>query len=484
MAYTNTAGVKFRNWPSMVSELERRTRFTLKRKDYVGTVAKIHENNTLLSRLVEHSTSFEPTRRANSQANAAKTIRNLTHGLFSSICNVLSCQCAGSHGVGLRLPPRVGARQVLDDDGQPLDSATSFDIIFSTNMPRKARYDYEEVPDSSTWEGLHFRWKDLVKGSSTSLSSSVDSLSTEESKRAAGREGASSLGVSLTLRERFARLRRSSSPQASTPELRPKVRFAAAGTTPGPAQSPTLSLITELCLKFQQKNGISKQPVGFVPCDRAPKGFNIYHHDHIPASSHTATLTLRQALSREQRLPMEFELVERLKIALALSSGILQICSTPWLGTIITLDNIVFIREGGAPSHYFKGDFDYPNPFLVHSTPVAAKPEKKPRPINFALLSLGILLTHIALGYPVEAIEFWENMTKQKLVSRSKLAYEKVATCDDASDNYIEAVNWCFQHCFNFATLEDADLTRSFHDAVITRLERDLSSINMLEITA
>lgn len=460
----------------MVSELERRTRFTLKKKDYVGTVARIHENNTLLSRLVEHSATFEPTRRASSQAKAAKTIRNLTHGLFSSLCNVLSCQCVESHSVGLRLPPRVAPRLVSGDDDRPRDSAISFDIIFSIG-PRSTVH-HEEVSNVPMWEGLDFRWKDLLKSSSTSLSCSVDSLSLEAKVPVEEKRNSSS-ETGLTLKERFARLRRS--PLSMAPEYPRKVRFSAAQTTSVSADFCTLSPITELCVEIQRKSSIAKQTVGFVPCAQAPKGFDIHYHDDFPSSPNTATLTLREALTREKLVPVEFELVERLNIALALSFSVLQLCNTPWLGTIITLDNIVFVRAAGA-SQCFQGDFGYPTPFLVHPTPTAASLSRKPRPVNFALLSLGILLTHIAMGRPDEAIDLLEDMAKQTLVSRSKLAYTKVATCDDASDNYIEAVNWCFQNCFNFATLEDEDLTRDFHDAVITRLERDLSSINLLNI--
>lgn len=65
------------------------------------------------------------------------------------------------------------------------------------------------------------------------------------------------------------------------------------------------------------------------------------------------------------------------------------------------------------------------------------------------------------MGYPVEALDLDEDMTKQSLLSRKEIAYEKVVTCDDASENYIEAVQWCFHNCFDFATLQDEDLSRA-----------------------
>lgn len=86
-------------------------------------------------------------------------------------------------------------------------------------------------------------------------------------------------------------------------------------------------------------------------------------------------------------------------------------------------------------------------------------------------------MTHIIMGRPVDAIDLREDMKKTLLDSAKDLAYEEVVTCDDASENYKGAVQWCFLNCFNFATLEDDQLSRDFHDGVIARLERDLRHI-------
>lgn len=369
------------------------------------------------------------------------------------------------------------------EDKDSHDDRVSFDMIFGSF--------HELQRDTSTWKGLKIRWKGdeynpLEQNASTGICRSVDSLSLRD-KDASAQKEKSTLEVSFGAV--WSKLNRS----PSTPRLKgpSKVRFffsAAPTSTDGVStakaeddgitETSALSHITNLCADIQRGEVIAKQPVGFIPCDEKPKGFDLYFHDGMPSSPNTVSLTLREALSGKDGL-MEFELRERLNIALTLSFSILQLCNTSWLGKIISLDDIAFLRAADKARCYTQ-KLDFPAPFLVRQSPTVRDLQKSLRPVNFTLLSLGVLLTHIIMGRPVEAIDLNENMTKELLVSRKKLADDKVATCDDASENYVGAVQWCFNHCFTFATLEDQELSRNFHDAVIARLERDLRSIDCL----
>lgn len=441
-------------------------------------MSKIHENNILLSRLVDHSSAFEPTRRANSQARLARKIRTLTQHLFSSLCKVLCCRCADLHRLGLHLVQRSS------EDKDSRDGRVSFEMIFGTF--------HELQTDNSIWRGLKVQWKGdehnaLEQKASTGICRSVDLLSLKDRDPSAQKEKSTlEAGIGAV----WSKFNRSPSPSrlkhrakvrffiSAAPTSTDKVSTAKAGDN-GTTETITFSCITDLCADIQRGEVIAKQPVGFIPCDEKPKGFDLYFHDGMPSSSNSASLTLREALSGKDGLT-ELELRERLNIALTLSFGILQLCNTPWLGKIITLDDIVFLRAADAPRCYTQ-KLDFPAPFLVRQSPTVRHMQKPLRPVNFALLSLGVLLTHIIMGRPVEAIDLNEDMPKELLVSRRQLADDKVATCDDASDNYVGAVQWCFNHCFTFATLEDQELSRNFHDAVIARLERDLRSIDCLK---
>lgn len=362
----------------------------------------------------------------------------------------------------------------------------SFDMIFGTSheLPRKA----------SIWQGFELRWKEnecdpVEPTASGGICRSMESPSLkDEDQSRQKQESTLQVGLGTAWQKRNWSLSRSNL------KCRAKVRFftSAAPTSTDQTStaktgdnkvtgSTTLSQIADLCTDIQRNDMVAHQAVGFIPCDEKPKGFDLYHHDSIPSSSNTSSMTLREALSGKEDGLTDFGLRERLNIALTLSFSILQLCNTRWLGKVISLDDIIFLRSADTPRCYTQ-KFDFPAPFLVRRPRIARHKEESYKAVNFALFSLGVLLTHIIMGRPVEALDLNEDMPKELLLSRKKLANDKVAICDEASDNYIGAVQWCFDHCFTYENLKDQDLSRNFHDAVIARLERDLRSIDCLRM--
>lgn len=469
------------SWPSKVSglasEVRFRTRVTLKKRDCIDAVTRIRENNNVLRRLVAHSAAFESTRRANSQARFAKEVRTTAQGLFSSIRKVIRCQCVDSHRIGLHL------RQKTGQNGDFKEGDVSFEMIFGTVN--------DQHKHSPRFELLNIRWKE--KAESTRQTSTVEaaqalgSLSLKD-KRDSPQKGRF-LGTNLG--QAFPKLRRS--PSRSKSNYRQKVRFAEMVTTLPRDKSPIATVadssvitrfapphITDLCADIRRGETMASRPVGFLACNEMPGGFNIYRHDTL-LKLHQASVTLQEALSGEKPGLVEFELTERLNVALALSFNALQLCNTQWLGKAISLEGVVFLRAADA-DHCFSQSLENPSLFLIQQPSQDKLSEKPGKPINFALLSLGIILTHIINGRPIEAIDISEGMTKETLLSRRDIAFNKVEICDYASTNYVDAVQWCLQNCFTFKTLEDENLGREFHDAVIARLESDLRSIHELSI--
>ncbi|KAG6363888.1 hypothetical protein INS49_008991 [Diaporthe citri] len=475
--------VSVTNWSSKISgfasEAKVRTRLTFKKKDCTGTVSKIRQNNILLRRLIDHSAAFEPTRRANSQAKFAKKVRTTARGLFSSLCNVMRCQCVDSHMIGLHL------RQRAEGDVFSEDAAAPFEMIFGTNNG-----DHGQDP---SFELLNIQWtgqKTVSPEQTSSMETSHCFESLSNDREVSVQKARFSLGASLG--EAFPKLRRSPSP--SKPECRRKVRFSET-VTPTPkfecsvttigtrsiVKGVSLSHITDLCSNIKRGEAIANQPIGFIPCAEIPEGFNIYRHDCL-RNFNKASLTLRDALSSNKPGSEDFELAERLNVALALSFGILQLCNTHWLEKVVSLEGIVCLRAVSLEQQHLALDLEHPSLFLVRQPSSDLSPEKPGKPINFALLSLGVVLTHIIMGRRVEAIDISEDMTKETLLSKRNIAYNQVEICDYASTNYVDAVQWCLQNCFTFKTLEDENLSRDFHDAVIARLESDLGSIQALNV--
>lgn len=426
----------------------------------------IHHNNGLLSRFIDDGLALEVTRRGGSQVKSARTVRNTANGLFRALLKSLRCQCRSSHRIGLHLLRSTGS----DEDMEP----NGYDVLF--NMVFCTVHDHHILE----WQSLKIRWKEVNSASGQSLSMGVsrlvESLALEDE---ATLEQKSNPSLGAGLGQSWPKFRHSPSPSSPKPVAATPVPARPESNTRlanGDAIQPTLPYVTDLCASIQRNRLMAQRLFGFIPSAETPKGFDLSRHGSRSQSSRTTILTLRQALHGKGPGLEEFDLIERINIALDLAFGVLQLCNTPWLGNVITLDDVRFLRPANVSNGPTQNP-DCPHPFLVRPPWAMSNTRRGLRPVNFALLSLGILMTHIIMGHNVDSIDLREDMKKTSLDSAKNLAYEYVATSDYASDNYKRAVQWCFLNCFNFATLEDDQLSRDFHDEVIARLERDLRHI-------
>ncbi|KAM4057289.1 hypothetical protein HRG_004114 [Hirsutella rhossiliensis] len=103
---------------AILRELQRRTIFTLKKKDFEETISRFKTANSVLYELAGRNCGLEPTRRRRSQARVIKLVRGLTLGIFNALRSAKTCRCADSHNVGLELAPRNVVLVPSDDDDQ------------------------------------------------------------------------------------------------------------------------------------------------------------------------------------------------------------------------------------------------------------------------------------------------------------------------------------------------------------------------------
>lgn len=469
----------------MVSEIKMRTRFTLKKKEYDETIHRLRQGNAILQRLVEHSTFFETTRRAGSQSKLAQTIRNLSQSLFFAIRDTMGCSCS-THGIGLQLA-QMQTSELIDEAGGLSGEGPHFEIIIE-------RISHEQMQH---WEGLSIHCNSnhlsLAAPGNGPLQTSPSTSLNDHMPRTPKHESStfSNLWTKLRIEDNEVK-----APGSKDKDLGKNVRFSIPASsksstttprTPGAIRAPTGSPlpIVNLCHVLHKGKSISNTCIGCITSDMSTS-FDLYHRDCQPLVP--KSITLREALLGRQVGLRDLKISERFHIALALSFGVLHLCNTPWLKKIVTLDDITFLREDSA-SNLYDFNLDRPCPFLVNQLTNATKfntavkslsssSRSDPRPVNFPVLSLGMLLTHVIAGRPVQEIEVEEQMSKQALSSGKDLALKQVMTCDDASNSYVEAVRWCLDNSFTFATLEAEDFRRDFHDAVIARLERDLSYLS------
>lgn len=181
--------------------------------------------------------------------------------------------------------------------------------------------------------------------------------------------------------------------------------------------------------------------------------------------------------------------IERLKLALALSYSVLHLYKTPWLAKTLDPKDIVFLREQQQASSKAACYFD--RPFLAKTlsstTPGAARVQQKQvenRPMDFTILSLGILLIQIIVGRQISDLDVTPDMRFQSVLSKKELASEYIASVmENGGMNYADAVQWCLGSIFSVACLDDEKFSQDFYTAVIIKLESDLGTQSLTTVS-
>lgn len=210
-----------------------------------------------------------------------------------------------------------------------------------------------------------------------------------------------------------------------------------------------------------------------------------------PINDETGThkhITLRQAIRGDISDLPPFGYEERLRVALALSVGILHLHGTTWLAQVVTLDNIVFMIENekivNQPASLYQ-------PFLVKGIPdtyahqVTAAPTSpktrthgSAREINTALLALGALLIQIMIGRIDDELGMTGVMDISSIISRQERGSQLEGEVRvNGGMNYAAAVTWCLGSMYAVADLQNDGFCQNFYEAIIRRLEDDLEVI-------
>ncbi|KAI1193578.1 hypothetical protein F5X97DRAFT_336658 [Nemania serpens] len=200
-------------------------------------------------------------------------------------------------------------------------------------------------------------------------------------------------------------------------------------------------------------------------------------------------ITLRQAIEGDILGLPPFGYEERLRVALALSVGVLNLHGTTWLGQIVTLDNIVFMIKNedtmDQPAYALYQPFlikDTPHTHAHRTTTVRKSPATRApgsgREINDALLALATLLIQIMVGRIDDELSMTGIMDSNSIISRQEkgISMEGEIVVNGGM-NYAAAVTWCLGSVYKVADLQNDEFCQKFHEAVIRRFEDDLEVI-------
>ncbi|KAI9163906.1 hypothetical protein HJFPF1_05537 [Paramyrothecium foliicola] len=449
---------------TIISELKRRSMFTLKKKDYENVLERIKSGNSVLFELANRGWDMQPSRQRRSQARLTKIVRGLTSSLYHAISTATTCHCAQSHTVCLEVVPRNTVIVSSDDEDRVAEDLI-FNVAFGTN-----RYLPTDDPDTvfglneqSYWDNFDLR---LNNAKPSSAASSVETTPAINS-----------------------RIRTQKKVAWSTPFVPRMTKPAIESTTQTVVDiSRTLvsmpnmtahaqSLISDLCHDLLKKGKRTALNCSGYITDSKNK-FGLYQRQG--QGSYSGTTTLRELLkSIEQGSLDDFTCANRIKVALAIAISVLHLYKTPWIRRSVTLDDFIFLKED--PGHLLGPD-TIEWPFVSRSiTDNAGKQaNKQVRPGNLTLLSLGAILTQVIIGQTVDELEM---VGGTALDMRAMLWTRKAAlelsdeVLVNGGPNYAAVVGWCLENVCSLNCLEDEVFCDTFYNKVVVRLEED---VNML----
>lgn len=425
----------------------------MRKDEYAKILDRLHNGNANLHALVQQSNYLEPSRRPSAQAKAAGLIRRLSAGIFYALQGAITCGCIGSHDIGLAIPQRSPVL-LPDDKEEDAARALDFDVVFSTHGETPQRWDTMRVKQAE---------KEIISHSP------IFSPASPEPPR-------KKLKLPSSI---FNGLKKKDSTSLSTKApLSPSTNCVSNTALPRPQ-------ITNLCQSLRKGKGVPSVSYGFIN-DRLDK-FDVYHSDRAPLGC--GVITLRDILDGKGESAPNFEYPERLRLALALSFGVFHLYNTPWLAKVLSLDDIVFLYGGSTIG---QGPCYMDRPILAKpisgasQQSVTASLTTAPvqqqtirtntcRPIDPTLLSHGLLLIQIITGTYSAQLRIEDGMTLDDILERQTIASETAGmVLANGGMNYAGAVRWCLENFLATGYLDNAELARQFHEAVISRLETDM----------
>ncbi|RYP18300.1 hypothetical protein DL765_004020 [Monosporascus sp. GIB2] len=163
----------------------------------------------------------------------------------------------------------------------------------------------------------------------------------------------------------------------------------------------------DLCRKLHKAQKQAAVDTYGTIIDHIPQPCRRYSVHPTPGASGTwSIISLREVLEQKDRYP-PLSYRDRLRLAVTISSSILQLHGTPWLPHILTSRDVFFIQKSSSQQQ------NYPDPAMYwHPVLLKRLPGSEEQPIhedtgiaerNSTLLSLGCVLIEVILGKTLDS---------------------------------------------------------------------------------
>ncbi|KAH7007113.1 hypothetical protein EDB80DRAFT_613663, partial [Ilyonectria destructans] len=430
----------------------------LNRKDYQDALDTISRGISNLEGLARLSVTLEPSRRKQSRGKLFTVLRDLSTSIYRALCS--SILCTDTHDVSLELATRFidigheGEDEKILRDAQ-FKIAISFEV---TDGPGNKRF----------WDEVNIR----SALPSTGAPSKPNAVATKTKKIK---------GVSFSINQKLSFISSAKPPPDVKSALTVLTRSAtdiAFIKTPPHGANELMGPPLDLCLTL--KNSRQARPVCYghlIDKGCTNRQFQVYPLGTTANSDDWSIITLNDVLEGKKGLQPLTSLAERVRLALAIASSVLQLSKTPWLPEVLTRNNVHFFRRGVNPP--------YEQPFLLKSLPKgstgslstgpSAPGAKSALMSNPTLFALGILLLEIILGSTIDQLRDPDDKAFEgddlgiirDSIAAHKLLERRVALINPT---YKAVVERCIG-CTEVKGLDEDDFRQEVYNGVIMELE-------------
>ncbi|RGP65705.1 hypothetical protein FLONG3_9098 [Fusarium longipes] len=433
----------------------------LHRDDYKDDLATISKGISDLESLAKLSIRLEPSRRKQSRGKLFKILRDLSASIYRALCS--SILCTDPHDVSLELSPCTMEIGYECEDEKVLKNA-QFRLAIS----------FEMVEASTTkrfWDEVNIK----AVSSVTTMGSQpcLPQHQTKSTKR-----------VSFGIRQSLSFI----NPTKPTHDIksamawlgRPATDVAFIETCEEKQTSPRKPL--DLCATL--KNARQARPVCYghlIDAECSDRHFRVYPLGTITNSDGWSMVTLKDIFEGKRGLSPLISLAEKVQLALAIASSVLQLSKTPWLPDTLTSKNV----------HFFSRDdgFSYRYPFLLRSFPAGTLELPNATSTsgwgslnNPTLFALGILLLEIILGQSFEQLRPWDEKPiygDHNGVIRNSIAAHKVLQRVALINTAYQAVVQRCIDCTETRGLDEDGFRQEVYNEVVLELEAILDSTKL-----
>ncbi|KAI1383487.1 uncharacterized protein F4822DRAFT_420813 [Hypoxylon trugodes] len=387
-----TGKVKWVEAKAIVRELRRAT-FIIRRSHYDDLLNSLSEGNQDLKTLTNQSLQLEPERKTSYQGRLLVLLRGISKKAYSAVLNNLQCTCSTSHGASLEMG-------TLDIKSTDKEQQVLHNSVFRCTFSYLPNQQGTEI-DVLCWQRVLLKLDDSEKPAQS-----------KPAHRFAG--PLQTNGVRPKTSERLRRFKSVKFAMQSAFNSNAQVQSVIATQTQS-NDSPDILLPSTLASTVVTAKTMDKVNIchiirkqGKMPytscyghiADQDVKensSFGVYPPEPHEDSENIKFLSMKSILKGQGSKFPGISYRQKVKLAIDISSSLLQLNGTPWFPETLTSEDIFFLVRDGVP--VYDRAFVNKGSLYTASTQPTANIMSQPRDIisGRPLFALGILLIEILL---------------------------------------------------------------------------------------